>query len=226
MGQETKKERILEMAVHDPFLRIEEIASQAGTTTRYVRTALSEAGLSLTHLRKTYARRMQKELGRNVQETGLTQIEEELVSGGLQVSRLQDPEVASLLGMEPEAELLKVSRVSRRQGSGYCVIEVVASGDLQVSAKLLDDDQPLRRGLGLDDEDTRCIRSQLDLASADDYLAGSLRVSYGDPLLRSRAVLIAGGRTFLQTHYFDANRVSFQMEAENLGRLRVVERFS
>jgi hypothetical protein len=55
----TKKEKILENARKDPFLKIEDLARIASTTTRYVRTILSEANMSLMQLRREYARRME-----------------------------------------------------------------------------------------------------------------------------------------------------------------------
>lgn len=58
---ETKKEFIIRVAKNDPFLKIEEIADQAKTTQRYVRTILSEANLSLMNLREEYARKMEKQ---------------------------------------------------------------------------------------------------------------------------------------------------------------------
>lgn len=55
----TKKEKILENARRDPFLKIEDLARIASTTPCYVRTILSEANISLMKLRKDYARRME-----------------------------------------------------------------------------------------------------------------------------------------------------------------------
>ncbi len=56
----TKKEKILEDARRDPFQKIDKLAKRANTTTRYVRTILSEANLSLMKLRREYARKMEK----------------------------------------------------------------------------------------------------------------------------------------------------------------------
>lgn len=55
----TKKEKILENARRDPFLKIEDLAKIADTTPRYVRTILSEANMSLMELRREYARKME-----------------------------------------------------------------------------------------------------------------------------------------------------------------------
>ena len=55
----TKKEIILENAYRDPFLKIEDLAKKADTTSRYVRTILSESDVSLMKLRKDYARKIE-----------------------------------------------------------------------------------------------------------------------------------------------------------------------
>ncbi|MFW6035871.1 MAG: hypothetical protein ACOCRZ_06410 [Halothermotrichaceae bacterium] len=53
----TKKEIIIENACRDPFLKIDDLAEMASTTSRYVRTILSESNISLMKLRKEYARK-------------------------------------------------------------------------------------------------------------------------------------------------------------------------
>ena len=60
----TKKEKIVDYVRQDPFLKIEEIAENANTTPRYVRTILSEANISLMKLRKEYAMDIEKRSNR------------------------------------------------------------------------------------------------------------------------------------------------------------------
>lgn len=60
---ESVKGKVIALAKADPFLTVEELSEQAATTPRYVRTILSEAGLSLNRLRKQYARRLERRLG-------------------------------------------------------------------------------------------------------------------------------------------------------------------
>ncbi len=55
----TKKEIILENAYRDPFLKIEDLANKADTTSRYVRTILSESKVSLMKSRREYARKIE-----------------------------------------------------------------------------------------------------------------------------------------------------------------------
>ena len=62
MADQTIKARVIKVVQSDPFLSIEEIAAQVRTTPRYVRTILSEANLSLTQMRKQYAKHMEHQL--------------------------------------------------------------------------------------------------------------------------------------------------------------------
>ncbi|MGM0472227.1 MAG: hypothetical protein ACQEQI_08105 [Bacillota bacterium] len=55
-----KKEKVVCLAKYDPFLKVEELATKVGTTPHYVRTVLSEAELSLTKLRREYAKKMEE----------------------------------------------------------------------------------------------------------------------------------------------------------------------
>lgn len=57
------KEQITKAALQDPFLTVDELARQVGTTAPYVRTVLSEADLSLNKLRREYAKKLEYRLG-------------------------------------------------------------------------------------------------------------------------------------------------------------------
>lgn len=59
LNWKTKKEIIIENAYRDPFLTINDLSELADTTSRYVRTILSEANLSLMKLRKEYTRKIE-----------------------------------------------------------------------------------------------------------------------------------------------------------------------
>ena len=52
-----KKQKILDIIAENPFLSLEEIAKFAGCTSNYVRTILSAEGLTLTKLRKEFAKK-------------------------------------------------------------------------------------------------------------------------------------------------------------------------
>lgn len=59
INYKSKKDVIIENAYLDPFFKIEELARMAGTTSKYVRTILSESKISLMELRKEYARKIE-----------------------------------------------------------------------------------------------------------------------------------------------------------------------
>lgn len=59
--EQSIKGQVIALALADPFLTVKDLASQAGTTTPYVRTILSEADLSLNDLRRSYARRLEQD---------------------------------------------------------------------------------------------------------------------------------------------------------------------
>lgn len=62
LEEKTKKDIIIHEAKKDPFKSIDEIALMADTTARYVRTILSEAEVSLTKMRKNYAKLLEKRI--------------------------------------------------------------------------------------------------------------------------------------------------------------------
>ena len=61
---ETKKDEIIHLALNDPWLHVQEIANQVGTTERYVRTTLSEQGISLQEKRREEYEATRRELAR------------------------------------------------------------------------------------------------------------------------------------------------------------------
>lgn len=62
MSDQSVKAQVIALAQEDPFLTVEALAQKVGTTTRYVRTILSEADLSLNQMRKDYARLLERRL--------------------------------------------------------------------------------------------------------------------------------------------------------------------
>ena len=67
---------------------MEAIARQAGTTQQYVRTILSESGLSLTRLRREYVQNMEQRLGRVRGDGEELNLPEE---GGLEIRQISAP---------------------------------------------------------------------------------------------------------------------------------------
>lgn len=105
---ETIKAKVIQLVQKDPFLSIEEIASQVETTPRYVRTILSEANLSLLQLRKQCARAMEQQLKREIVPTAAQEYDPQL-----KLVKVIDPVAAELLDQDPDAELMKISRMQR-----------------------------------------------------------------------------------------------------------------
>lgn len=121
MAKETIKDRVLQTAQKDPFLTIEEIAQSVNTTPRYVRTILSEAKVSLMHLRKVYAKSMEKRLkpDQQVPETSPRSLKN--IEPQLKVSRIRDEKIAMVLSLEPDTELLQVSQLQFKDERGIFV---------------------------------------------------------------------------------------------------------
>ncbi len=107
MTKETIKAKVLQTARRDPFLSIDEIAAIVRTTPRYVRTILSESQVSLMQLRKSYAKTMEKKL------TPLKQVTAPVTSFDpqLKLGKVKDPVIARLLAVDPNSELLQISRL-------------------------------------------------------------------------------------------------------------------
>lgn len=102
------KESIIQAAQSDPFLSVEEIAKQVGTTQQYVRTILSESGLSLTKMRRAYVKKMERQLGMKEGE------QVQLPPGGrLEIRQIEAPQLAQLLGADKGAPLFQASRFMR-----------------------------------------------------------------------------------------------------------------
>jgi hypothetical protein len=111
---ESIKERILRAAQTDPFLSVEAIARQAGTTQQYVRTILSESGLSLTRLRREYVQNMEQRVGRVRGDGEELNLPEE---GGLEIRQISAPQLARLLQVREDVPLSQASRFAAKAGA-------------------------------------------------------------------------------------------------------------
>ena len=125
----TKKDKILNIARQDPFLKVEEIAAKVGTTPRYVRTILSDAKISLMQLRRSYARRMEERLGIDAGSEGRGAAGAPAVVRGIRgldvneirVCKVKQPEWAKQLRVPDDESLLMVTRVRATDGeAGVC----------------------------------------------------------------------------------------------------------
>lgn len=230
----TKKEQILNLALKDPFLRVEEIAAQAETTPRYVRTILSEARISLMQLRRRYARTMERRLGVNVTvdraDRGLS---DALSLAGnrvdvhnVQVGKVVAPELAEILGVAPDEPLLKVSRVRSVNRQPFFVSEVITHKSLVVSEDVVGSDKPLRQLLGLEvPGETVFVDRSLEVVRATPYIAACLELATGDPVIKSGNVIVTRDeRVGVEYNYFDAHRVRFVLAGASEYTLKIEEK--
>lgn len=176
---ETKKAQVLRLAQRDPFLSVDEIAKHVGTTSRYVRTSLCEAGLTLTGLRRRYAADMRRRISNATGTKALSHRSvgrpSEVARGtarpaGIRVAVTIDSEAAALLGTDPHSPLLEISRVLVENGEPLCVTQLVTNHPLMAGERLLIADEPLHTLLDL---------ATLDPATLDpatlDHMSGNLQ---------------------------------------------------
>lgn len=229
----TKKEQIVHMAQSDPFLKVEEIAKMVETTPRYVRTILSEAKVSLTHLRRSYARKMEKKLGINVTvdtpNDGLTdvliQAGNHVNGAGIAVYKMVDPESADLLGVNPREPLLKVARGKMVNGKPFYITEVITHLDLMVNEMALAGEVPLRTILGLEKEGATYFKQRsFQVVQADAMTAVTLGVEVGSPVVKAGNLIETEGRIVgLEYNIFDAYRVKFVFRDDAEYSLQLIE---
>lgn len=232
--RERKKYEVIRLAQADPFMSVDEIAAQVHTTARYVRTILSEAGLSLLALRRRYARQMERRLGLDIRVahggkgllSALTEAGNRLEVRRIRVAQVTDPELAEWLGVSPTATLLEISRVRVVNGRPLYVNQVVTSRDLTVNELILTDEGPLRETLGLGaGGEIEFDERTLDVVPASQHLAECLEAEVGAPILRAGNVLRVGNeRVGIEFNYFDATRVRLVLEGVPDYALRIVER--
>ena len=183
---ETIKAKVIQLVQKDPFLSIEEIASQVETTPRYVRTILSEANLSLLQLRKQYARAMEQQLKREIVPTAAQEYDPQL-----KLVKVIDPVAAELLDQDPDAELMKISRMQRLERIPiFC--ELITYLDLELRLDYLSG--PLRQILtsakGINN--LQLQRSWVEVAVNQGGLSKLLTAREDQPLLKLTYLLTDG----------------------------------
>lgn len=110
--EKSVKANVIALASADPFLTVEELSELADTTPRYVRTILSEAGLSLNRLRRQYARRLERRLGEETRHPAPPCREE------LEVLKITGADVhSSLADWGRDAELFQINGAECRAGT-------------------------------------------------------------------------------------------------------------
>ena len=126
--EQSKKGQVIALAKADPFLTVKDLAKEAATTTRYVRTILSEAQLSLHEMRRSYARRLQL-------NAGVIELPEDIsVQEELTITKVVGGKVVPDIPSWAELELFQASIV-RRSSSVLCYVQLLTPEQLTISVK-------------------------------------------------------------------------------------------
>src|SRR5690606_825744 len=240
---QSKKAKVLRLARTDPFLSVDEIARAVGTTSRYVRTSLSEAGLTLTELRRRFARDLRRRMSAADSSDDGVAVRTRLGAAAdgtarrvpsspsetrLRVAQRIDADLAALLGEAPEAPLLEISRVRWSEGQPLYVNQLVTNNYVTVSEDLLASDDPLHNLMGGENGswEPTVVKRTVDIVPAAEFIAESLRLRVGHPILRSSALIATPKHQPLavEINYFDALRVRVELETASRLPLRVIER--
>lgn len=223
--RETKKDHIIRLAQDDPFLRVEEIAAAAGTTSRYVRTTLSEARLSLMDLRRNYVRHMEKHMKAHIAagsdgEQSITEYDsnddkqsEENAVDGVRLMKFIDPEINDALMINRSQPLLKISRVTMVDGKPLYIEEIITHKNLTVSEDMVSSKKPLRQLLALEKRNaTQFINRYIEMENASKRLAERLSITEGAPVIKSTHIItIKGERVAIENNYGDGIAVRINL---------------
>lgn len=237
--QTTKKARLLQLARTEPFLSVEEIAATVETTPRYVRTALSEAGLSLTKLRRQHAQTIRQRLSIGVRfpiDMGFEATSPgvcvgdgvQLTTRSVRVAQIIDAQIATWLNAAVTTPLLEISRVRVGDEGLFVVNRLITNQHLLVSDAVFTSDRSLAEFLGLRDVVQMHFTEQIvDIVRGDEYLCKSLQVAPDDPIIRCAGVLtVAGKAVAIKCNYFDGTRIRLVLGYAPDDAVHVVERDS
>lgn len=237
--QTTKKARLLQLARTEPFLSVEEIAATVETTPRYVRTALSEAGLSLTKLRRQHAQtivhrsrvgvRFPVEMGFEATIPCVCVGDGvQLTTRSVRVAQIIDGQIAAWLNAAVKTPLLEISRVRVGDEGLLFVNRLITNQHLLVSDAVFTSDRPLTEFLGVRDvAQTHFAEQTVDIVRGDEYLCESLHVAADDPIIRCAGVLIVAGKpAAIKCNYFDGTRIRLVLRYAPDNAVHVVERDS
>lgn len=196
---ESIKAKVITLAQGDPFLTVDELSERSGTTSRYVRTILSEAGLSLNKLRRQYARRLEKRLG---EEAGN---EPEQITAELEIIRITGKEVhSSLCPWGAEEKLFQLSALGRR-GDLLVYEQIVTPTSVTVCPDYINLRQLLPNGgeLTVGEQKIEVVRGS--------SLNSLLALAQSEPVFRLSSVLLAQGEiAALERLWFGLEGVSLR----------------
>lgn len=226
----SKKEQVLQLARRDPFLRIEEIAQQVGTTAPYVRTILSENRVSLAKLRKAYARDMERRLSagetfdNKPKPRASVDIFRSLLrrSGPISVDHPEPWESERLVldwGLHGPGRIARASCRMQAENDVECVYRLFTNLELKVGPGQSRDRSWPKGLLGGDkDVEIDCARATIEVNAADSFASESLGVPAGFPLIALRRVLLADERVIAVEEYaFRTDRVRLVLEGDSAG---------
>lgn len=119
------KGQVIALAKRDPFLTVKELAEEVGTTTRYVRTILSESDLSLNEMRRFYAKSLRRSVDEEYAKDTMT------IQPELTITKVTGNKVASFVPNWAELELFQAS--ARQQSSSLCsYVELITPEELTI----------------------------------------------------------------------------------------------
>lgn len=229
----TKKIRLLALTRRHPFLSVDEIAETVGTTPRYVRTTLSEAGLSLLALRRQHAQRIAEGVRIRMGESSLKEgpdisalHDPSMTIADVRVERRVDPDVAAMLGAVQDTPLLNIHRLRAVKGVPAYVSELVTVRHVVVTDAVFAPAVPLSRLLGMDDGEALSVGERVvDTPKDATPYARTLRMKSNGPVLRIGYVLhVAGEPVAVKFHYFDGSRVHVVFPDDSNETIRIVDK--
>ncbi len=220
----TKKEKILENARKDPFLKIEDLARIAETTPRYVRTILSEANMSLMQLRKEYARKMENRHNNicekilfnyllNVPFSSDNQI---LVRDDLLFNKPDDFE--QLAGDIKKNYFYQSYLHVIRDNVPWCASTVLLKMEdtAELDEKILPDELSSELCGILKDKDARITSVDLEIELSTNQIADLLKISPLAPVFRIKQTIESDSHIIvLMLLYFNYRQVSLSLSYNN-----------
>lgn len=230
---ETKKQQVLQIAQQDPFLTVAEIAAAVSTTSKYVRTILSEAGISLAVLRKTYAKhvRVSEADGTATASDGFhpaltLQLQgKHLKHGKLVFSKRFDQWIASQLQTDLETPLLSVERWAFLGEEPLFLNRLITPYHVALNPQEVESGQPLRHALSFGEGSMSCRPPVLELWQAESDSVVSVGFEPGKPLLQwSHVIIMAGKPVAWEAFIFGADRVQLLLPAQAASEVRLVIR--
>jgi|GEM_PF-1548688 hypothetical protein len=219
----TKKEIILENASRDPFLKIEDLAKLANTTSRYVRTILSEADLSLMDLRKEYARKIESSSFKASEKIFLNHLlkvpfkSEDRVSGIDEIIFNSSQDINVLEG-NIQDDYLFMSYEHYVSEKPWCLTTIFLSKE----AFSQEDGKPslghLTTNLNqlLDEGNLEISDIELEIELSAGQIARHLGIPPLSPVLQGKQVIKKNGQCYiLILVYFDTRIISFSFSYKN-----------